>query len=137
MNLTTGAVTLVYELPGEVKNPVKGDSYFGIAKVENKVVLSPVWSSDIYIFDLDTEQALKVPLKKSDVAANLAKIFEYNGRIFLQPRNYPAIVELDVYSGKTVYYDIPRCDGEAKQDGYWFGINAYLYENIMIIPFTE
>lgn len=136
MDLNSGKVDLSYELPGEIKNPSKGNAYFGITRVGEKVVLSPVWSSDVYIYDMHNGQALKVPLNKSDIPANFALVFEYRGKAYLQPRNYPAVIELNVNTGICVYYETP-ISHEQNDEGLLFGIGSAVIEEKLYIPCAD
>lgn len=134
MDLESGRVSLVYELPGEIKNPVRGGAYFGIIKAEDDIVLTPVWSSDIYIYRLNINQAIKIPLKR-DLQPNFARAFSYNGKIFLQPRNYPAVIELETNTGNIVYYDVPDNHSEILEDAeFLFGVDCAVYQGNLYIP---
>ena len=134
MDLESGKVSLVYELPGEIRNPVRGGAYFGIIKAEDNIVLTPVWSSDIYIYRLNTNQAIKIPLKQ-DLQPNFARAFSYNRKIFLVPRNYPAVIELETDTGIIVYYDVPNNDSEVLEDAeFLFGVDSAVHEGSLYIP---
>ncbi len=137
MNVSTGAVKRVCELPGELYNQTKGNAYFGILKMGNKVVLSPVWSSDIYILNVVSGQAIKVPLLEKEVQANFAKIYEYEGKAYLQPRNYPAVIELDVNTGECIYYATPNRKAATDISKILFGIGAAVYKGKMYIPCVD
>lgn len=134
MDLETGEVSLEYELPGEFDNPKKGSAYFGIAKVGESVILSPVWSNDIYVYRLNRKQAIKIPLLRSDMLPNLCQIFEYQGNVFLTPRNYPAIVELNIETGCITEYKVPFSEGWQDEKEYAFGIGSVVYGDCIYIP---
>lgn len=136
MNLETGKVDLCGELPGEFYNPAKGNAYFGICKSQSKVILTPVWSNDIYLYDLETEQGIKIPLKNSEVRANFAKAFAYKDKFILQPRNYGAVVIVDMNTGKSDYYEIPDIKNRRECAEYLFGISSCLIENKLYFPCT-
>lgn len=134
MNLETGKVELYKELPGEFHNPVKGNAYYGICKQGNKVLLAPVWTSDIYLYDIETGQGIKIPLRESEIAANFAKVHKYKDKFILQPRNYSSVVMVDVNTGNCEYYDIPDIANRRKQAEYLFGISSCIIENRLFIP---
>jgi len=134
MNLETGKVELYRELPGEFKNPAKGNAYFGISKIGNKVLLAPVWCSDIYIYDVNTEQGIKIPLRESDIAANFAKVHAYKDKFVLQPCNYSSVVLVDASVGHCEYYDIPNVVNRREEADVLFGINSCIVEQKIYIP---
>lgn len=121
MDTATGAVTTVCKLPGEAGNAAKGNAYYGIVKLGTKVVLSPVWSCEIYVYDLETKKALKIPLPEADVEANFVNVFAYQGKAYLLPRNYPAVAELDVHTGDCIYHEVPDCGAEHGNGEMRFG----------------
>lgn len=134
MNLETGKVVMAYELPGEIKNPARGNAYFGILKVKENVILTPVWSNDIYIYRLSTGQAIKIPLKEERIP-NLARAFCYDEKVFLQPRNYPAVISLEPDTGNLTYYDIPDNHEKILEEAeYLFGVDSAIYGNHLYIP---
>lgn len=135
MDLESGKVILAYELPGEIRNPAKGGAYFSIFKINDDIVLLPVWSNDIYIYRLNTGQAIKIPLAIENVQPNMSRAFFYHDRVFLAPRNYPAVIELDIQTGHLTYYDVPD-NHEDIIDGaeYLFGVDAAVAGNKLYIP---
>lgn len=99
MNLDSGKLEKVMTFPGSVYNI--GGAYYGIKRIKNKIVLVPHNAEDIYIYDLDREQGIKIILSesKSKVSTMMFdEAVEYKGELFLLPRCYPAIVKLNLQS---------------------------------------
>lgn len=137
MDLETGRITLEEELPGEINNPGRGLSYSGIAKIGKSFVLAPARCGDIYIYYMDTQQALKIPIKGNDLKQPyFAMVHNFRGKAYLQPVNYPAVIEVDIDSGYCVYHEIPGY-GELPEEGDIFlGYNSAIYENRLYIPYA-
>lgn len=134
MDLKTGKVKMRIELTGEHNNPKKGNAYFGICKLENKILLSPVWSNDIYIYDLKQEQAIKIPLRDYGRTANFAKAYAYKDKFILQPRNYPAVVIVDPKTFVCEYYEVPDIEVRREYPDFLFGIGSCLTGGKLYIP---
>ena len=136
MDLKSGEVSLVEKLPGETEKQAGRNDYFGIMKVDENVMLAPYASNNIYIYRLNTKQAIKVPLNES-VDYNFVKIHVYKGRIFLAPQNFGSVVELNVQDGHCIYYEIPRREDAAIDLGSVYGAGSAIYENKLYIPRTN
>lgn len=96
LDLDKGLINKVMEFPGKVSNTVLG---YGIKKVKNKIILYPFNAEDIYIYDIDKKQAIKIVLSASRNCTGLfGEAIEFNGYIFLKPTYYPAIVKIDIQS---------------------------------------
>lgn len=137
MDLESGEVSLEYELPGEFDNPKKGSSYFGIAKIGKNIILSPVWSNDIYMYRLNARQAIKIPLRRSDLFPNFSLIVEYQNKACLMPRNYPAIVEVDMETGFMTEYEVPVSDESRDEKELLFGIGPVVHDDYIYIPCAD
>lgn len=95
MDLRNGVIETVMTFPGSVDNTY--GCYFGIKKVQNKIVLVPHNTEDIYVYDIEKNQGIKLTLSESRGKRMLFdEAVEYGGKVFLLPRCYPAIVSLDV-----------------------------------------
>ncbi len=132
MDLETGRITLEEELPGEIDNPVKGRAYFGIVKVNENIVLAPFDSNDIYIYRLDTKQAVKIPLR-SGAEANFVRAYEHRGKIFLQPKSYPELIEMNADAGCCIYHRLPNVTDRETH----LAFESTRYENYLYIPYAD
>lgn len=137
MDLESGEISLEYELPGEFDNSKKGSSYFGIAKVGESVILSPVWSNDIYVYRLNTKQAIKIPLQRSDFIPNFSQAVEYQKNVYLTPRNYPAVIELNIETGVMTEHEIPASDIQQDKKEFLFGIGSVVRDDCIYVPCAD
>lgn len=95
LDLDTGEVTDYMSLPGSSEN-VWG-CFLGIKKIDNKIILIPDQSEDIYIYHIDKKQATKIVLPTFQKGkTSFDEAVEYKGKLFLLPRYYPAIISLDL-----------------------------------------
>lgn len=95
LNLSMGSIKKVLTFPGNLNN-VWG-CYMGIKKIYNKIVLIPAVEDDIYIYDIEKKQAVKIVLSESlEGKESFDEAVEYNGKIFLLPKCYPAIVSVNI-----------------------------------------
>lgn len=107
LDLESGELSLVEELPGKFNNRPEEGTHAGIIKINESIVLAPYKLSDIYIYHLNTKQAIKIPLAR-DMRPTDTQIFEYKGKAFLRPFNYPVVIELDIGTGYCIYHEIPE-----------------------------
>lgn len=97
MGLEDGEIKKVMTFPGTPDN--MWGCYYGIKKVKDKIILPPHNAEDIYVYDLKTEQAVKLVLSQAKGRMMLFdEAVEYQGKVFLLPRCYPAIVSVDMES---------------------------------------
>ncbi len=134
MDMDSGKISLEYELPGEFLNPAQGGSYFGISKIRENIILVPVWANDIYVYRLNTKQGIKIPLTSMDKQPNFSHAIEYDGKVFLTPRNYLAVIELDVETGHMIEYEVPSFIEVHNGEELAFGIGSAVYEDCIYIP---
>lgn len=96
LDLENGRMDKVMTLPGNNPDNIEG-VYCGIKKIQNKIFLIPHNTEDIYIYDLEKEQAIKCVLSEAKGRIMLFDgAVEYNGKLFLLPKCYPAIVSIDI-----------------------------------------
>lgn len=95
LDLGNGETKKVMTFPGISENV--DACYCGIKKIQNKIVLVPHNTEDIYIYDMDKQQAVKLVLAESKGKKMLFdKAVEYEDKLFLFPKCYPAIVRIDM-----------------------------------------
>lgn len=100
LDLSNGDLQKVMTLPGTPENTEF--CYCGIRKIQNRLVLVPHNTEDIYLYDMEKKQASKIVLSESAGRWPLFdKTVEYGGRLFLLPKNYPAVVRIDLETGKV------------------------------------
>lgn len=88
-------------VPGDVDT-----CYVKILKTQNKVILIPYNMADIYIYDINEKQAVKIVLPRIQEDKMLFdEAVEYDNKIFLLPQCYPAIVSLDMCNYKICEYE--------------------------------
>lgn len=97
LNLESGIINKVMEFPGISE---KFEScYCGIKRIKNKIILVPYNTEDMYIWDTNKRQAIKIVLSDSkEKVALFDEVVEHNGKLFLLPKCYPAIVSIDIQS---------------------------------------
>lgn len=106
LNLENGIVEKVTEFPG-IRDHVE-TCYYGIKKIQNKIVLIPYNAEDIYIYDIDKQQAIKIVLLFSqDGGMRFNEAIEYKNKLFLIPGSYPAIVSIDMQSQEVCEFKEP------------------------------
>lgn len=94
-NLESGMINRVREFPG-IPDNIWGCYIYGL-KVENKIVFVPYNLKDIYIYDIEKKHGIKLILSEADDYEMLfGGAVEYNGKVFLIPECYPAIVAIDI-----------------------------------------
>lgn len=97
MDLESGKVDKVMTFPGTPKD--RDRCYLGIKKIQDKIVLLPHNTEDVYVYDIKKKQAIKIVLSESkDGVMLFDAAIEYNGKLFLKPKTYPAIVSIDMRS---------------------------------------
>lgn len=103
MNLEKGEIKKIMTFPGAAPNVWGG--YYGIKKIKDKIILVPHNAGDIYIYDINRKQGIKIILSDfQENAMMFDEAVEYEGKIFLLPRCYPALVSIDLESMKTYEY---------------------------------
>nr|WP_302167733.1 hypothetical protein [uncultured Schaedlerella sp.] len=103
LDLNNGIINKLIQFPGTSEN--KANCYWGIKKIDNRIVLIPTNAKDIYIYDFQLNQAMKIVLSTSiDDALLFSGAIEYEGKLFLLPICYPAIVSIDIHSFKVLEY---------------------------------
>lgn len=104
MNLENGRIDRVMILPGVCEN--MGASYYGIKRIQNKIILIPHNAEGIYVYDMKKKQGMKIFLPKfKKVAGMFDGAIEYNEKLFLLPRTYPAILSIDIQSLEICEYE--------------------------------
>lgn len=95
LNLKSGDIQRILTFPGFPDNVWW--CYNGIKKLNNKILLIPYNTADIYIYDLSKQNAKKIVL--SEVHNNTAlftNALQYKNKLYLLPSMYPAIVSIDM-----------------------------------------
>ncbi len=106
LDLKNKALSKVMILPGIPDNVDM--CYCGIKKMQNKIVLVPHNTKDIYIYDTEKEQAIKVVLPNGLCESSLfSGAVEYKDKLFFIPKCYPAIVSMDIQDLKI--HEYARC----------------------------
>lgn len=101
--------------------------YCGIKKVQDKIVLVPHNTKDIYIYDIEKEQAIKIVLSNSSCEMPLfSGAEEYKEKIYFIPKSYPAIVSMDMHDLKIHEYKECINPFHTKNQGEWMFGWAYL-----------
>lgn len=95
IDLETETVDRVTTFPG-IPNNIR-DSYMGIKKIQNNIILIPYNTEDIYIYDIEKKQGRKIVLNKVKNSDMLfSEAVEYKDKLFLIPQCYPALVSLNI-----------------------------------------
>lgn len=106
LSLENGERKKIMTFPGKAHN-VWG-SYYGIKKIEDKIVLIPHNAEDLYVYDFNRRQGIKIVLPESEEnAMNFDGAIEYDGKLFLLPRTYTAIVSIDCKT--LITYEYKEC----------------------------
>lgn len=124
MDLETGTVERVMTFPG-LPNDMH-DSYIGIKKVQNSIILIPYNTEDIYIYDIEKKQGKKLVLNKVQKSDMLfSEAIEYKDKLFLIPQCYPAVVSLNVNSLEVQEYE--DCVKPFLKDGEYIPLFIWAY----------
>lgn len=102
LDLKTGKLELENKLPGKTQNKQGWGSYCDISYYDGRIILLPRNADEVYIYNRITNNAMKLILSEEVNVSKFSKIIEYKGKLFLVPRCYPAIVELDMKSFQIV-----------------------------------
>lgn len=95
LDLKDGKIEKVLVFPGSAED--RKLCYSDIIRVKNKFILVPGWAEDVYIYDIQTKQGIKIVLSESQKhLRKFDKGIEYEGKLFLVPAGYPAIVSIDL-----------------------------------------
>ncbi len=137
MDLQTGEVELCYELPGLTRNPTRGGAYWGICKVKNKVVMTPAHCDDIYIYDVKSKEAVKLPVKETVQYPLFTGALRYGDEVVLPPRNYPAVAVVNPENASCTYYEIPDIWKSIQEETLVFGWGSCIYEDKLYVPFLH
>ncbi len=122
LNLENGIVERVMEFPGNPDNVEF--CYYGIKKIQNKILLIPYHTEDIYVYDIDRKQAIKIVLPLSqDRSGRFNEAIEYKDKLFLMPGSYPAIISIDMQNYEV--REFQEC------------IKPFLLKNQNISPFSR
>lgn len=102
-SLKTGEVEKEMSFPGTVDHV--SDYYVKIKKVENKIILIPHNTEDIYIYDLNKKTAVKLVLSEAQTGRSLfGEAIEYKNKLYLIPKCYPGIVSVDLQNYEVCEY---------------------------------
>lgn len=95
VDIENGAVDKAMTFPG-ISDAVDL-CYLGIKKIQDKIILAPHYTEDVYVYDFKREQAVKIVLSEAkDRTMLFDAVVEYNGKAYLKPKCYPAIVSIDM-----------------------------------------
>lgn len=94
-------IEFVKQLPFELGNTVR--SYCEIIKYKEKLILIPMSSSDICIYNTKTKKISTKEIKQAKYC-NFMKGVTYNNKLFMIPTAYDAIVEFDMEQEKVKYH---------------------------------
>lgn len=133
LDLQSGDLCLVEKLPGKYKGFAGEGMHSAIIKIGESIILAPLGLSDIYIYHLNIKQAIKVPLK-GDMTPNYTQIFEYQGKAFLLPLNYPMLIELNMETGYCIYHQIPDSEDSMDDAEYLYGCGSAVNGNCLYFP---
>lgn len=120
IDLTTGRLYLEEEMHGL---DLKEGAYYGIAEIGEYVVLAPHCTGEIYIYNRNTHNAVKLPFRKQIKGQLFYDIITYNGCAYLIPACYPAIVRVN--PSTLVCFEYNECLKEVLPDSsgeiifYW------------------
>lgn len=117
LDLTTGEIEKEAEMPGEAYGLLADTKYYDINIMNNKVILAGYNSSETYIYDRKKKSAVKIVLPETEIVACFDRTIRYDDKIFLKPKNYPAIVKIDIETYEMTCYRscvevFNRMDGE-------------------------
>ncbi len=108
VDVEKGIVEKILTFPGSAENIWA--AYRGIKKIQNKIILVPYNTEDVYIYDREKGQAVKVVLPQIEnreaesQVMRFGGIEEYNGNIYLLPVCYPALIKIDLDNLEVVEY---------------------------------
>lgn len=109
----------VKQLPFESGNTVR--SYCEIINYKEKLILIPMSSSEICVYNIKTKEISTQEIKQAKYC-NFMRGITYNNKLFMIPTAYDAIVEFDMEQEKVKYHS--KCITKLKKiTGYDGGYN--------------
>ena len=101
VNIDTGKTEQLCKMPGKpsyTEQPSWGDAYIDFFLFEDKIILPPYHTDDIYIYDRKEKSALRYVLPEvyGCKEALFGRSVYYSQKLFLLPVNYPGILECDL-----------------------------------------
>lgn len=120
--------------------------FSSIKKYKDQIIFVPLFAKNIYIYNTVTSDIMKVPFKmqvrKKDIPYNnihhfMASVI-YDGKIYMLPHKYPAIVEMDINTYEIKYYDdwVEKLTPYIKDDKDIYCRKDFCQrENVIYIPF--
>lgn len=109
----------VKQLPFESGNTIR--SYCEIIKYKEKLILIPMNSSEICVYNIKTKEISTKEIKQAKYC-NFMRGITYNNKLFMIPTAYDAIVEFDMEQEKVKYHS--KCITKLKKiTGYDGGYN--------------
>ena len=101
INLHTGEAEYVAEIPRERRDGHL--LYSSIVKLENKLLLTPLFGREIAEYDLIEREFKKIPLD-SVYSSKFLKAVSYKQFVFFTPYMSQVIIKYDTQTGKSKYY---------------------------------
>ena len=118
--------------------------YTALVPYRNKIYLIPRVATHIGIYDIDKKEFGKINLEKAeglmpvtyDAANKFASAVLVNDKIFLIPRKYPAIVEINLKNNEIMYHKdwLKQYKKVLLFDGDYFLYDYAIYENKIYLP---
>lgn len=101
LNMKTGIIKKYMTLPGMPENISM--CYSQIKRIKNKIILVPCNTEDLYVYDMEKEQAIKIILPNIKGNKELFNgAVEYEDKIFLIPKSHHAIICVDIMQYRVV-----------------------------------
>lgn len=120
LNQEDFSITFATGIPSE--ETVNGALYRNIEVYDNKLVLIPFNAREIAIYDLLNGNITKIPLKENaDVSQKFNASIIINDCIYMIPRKYPALVELNMITYEVTYHTEWMKKIQPNEWGFFFG----------------
>jgi len=112
-----------------------------VIKSGNYLIFAPLSANEILIYDVETNEYELIPIKKrNDYKGDSAKFYattSLDGKVYLFPSHYPAIVQLDLKTRNIKYYSdwLEKLTDYTEKGNDYFRQSVCCRNNKIIAPF--
>lgn len=99
VDYTVGKYNSVLKMPGV---DISEQAYYDIRQIGNCIVMAPYKAKDIYIYNIERGQAVKLPVRMKSEGPFFIGVVPYEGKVYFVPARYQAVVSVDL---KTLEYE--------------------------------
>lgn len=102
INLYKGNINIVKEISNKIFS-TNMPQYCDVKKIDNKIYILPLLSSDLCIYDLETHELKKIIIPETEFE-NFDRMIHYKEYLFMKPKKYNAILQYNINNGEVIYH---------------------------------